>query len=456
MVGKPGGEARDMSKKNGGGAQKLDLGIQAILARSEPSQNFPHAQPDSQEHPTTILTLDEDGVEFSQEFTTLAQAKQWGILVSKAESAISAGDDIEARLWWIRAHLGGLSLPVSLLAAPFQTVCRQMAADPKLTELYKLLVIEIGEIMRERLRGVGDKRQEHAVIAALQQLGLCDPDETKRQGWSKVPSVAPRFELGEPKPPQASAVSAPMAVKPGRKVSPLLIVMLLVAVSGLLVGVLLQRYWRAESVLVASESMLPVETVAALRPPLVEPRAALSNLGALYYSLSDSGSAAPVINDRPAKPDSSGAPPQEASTRLPETRVAAVEKPASGSKDVVNTGGPVEGPEFRRGVERNGSQEARLPDPMYEPQAKPLPSAGFPEVGGVVLGEVKSVLVQTSVLDSPSYRARIIAKLREGDKVSVEARVGRWVRIRSRKGRTGYVFAQDIGEPEDFRSPGNP
>jgi uncharacterized protein YgiM (DUF1202 family) len=77
----------------------------------------------------------------------------------------------------------------------------------------------------------------------------------------------------------------------------------------------------------------------------------------------------------------------------------------------------------------------------------------MPEIGGSLLGEIKAVIVDTNVVDHPSYEARIIAKLREGDKVSVEARAGRWVRIRSRQGKTGYVFAQDIGELEDFRLP---
>jgi hypothetical protein len=345
---------------------------------------------------------------------------------------------------------------VSLLAAPFQTVCRQLLSDPKLAEIYKLLVIEIGEIMRERLRGVGDKRQEHSVIMALQQLGLCGPEESQRQGWSKVPSVAPRFELGEPKLSQAVTAPSPEAGVSRRKVPLIFVVSILLLVFGLLVGLLMRRYWNGASVVVASESMLAVETAVALRPPVVEPRAALSNLDVVNYSLSDSGTAAPVVKNRPAEPDSAGVGLQPAPTKLSEARVAAVEKPSAGKTDFVNTDGPVEGAAFRSGVDRAGSQEARLPDPMYDHQPKSVPSAGYPEVGGVILGEVKSVLVQTNVLDSPSYRARIIAKLREGDKVSVEARIGSWVRIRSKRGKTGYVFAQDVGELEDFRSPGPP
>ena len=70
----------------------------------------------------------------------------------------------------------------------------------------------------------------------------------------------------------------------------------------------------------------------------------------------------------------------------------------------------------------------------------------------VVAGEVKSVLVRTEVFSAPNYEARPLGTLEPGDRVSVEGRAGQWVRIRSRKGRAGYVFAQDIGELEDFRS----
>jgi hypothetical protein len=119
-------------------------------------------------------------------------------------------------------------------------------------------------------------------------------------------------------------------------------------------------------------------------------------------------------------------------------------------KERVNTDGPVEGSEFQGGVENRGAREARLPEVSAE--QKPAPSAALPEIGGVLTGEVKSVLVSTNVLSDPSYRAPIIGRLREGDKVSVEARVGQWVRIRSRRGKTGFIFAQDIGETDDFRA----
>jgi hypothetical protein len=38
----------------------------------------------------------------------------------------------------------------------------------------------------------------------------------------------------------------------------------------------------------------------------------------------------------------------------------------------------------------------------------------------------------------------VIGQLEPGDRVLVEGRVGRWLRLRSKKGRGGYVLATDV------------
>jgi len=91
-----------------------------------------------------------------------------------------------------------------------------------------------------------------------------------------------------------------------------------------------------------------------------------------------------------------------------------------------------------------------LPDVGLPNEPKPLPELSYPDGSLNLGGEIKSTLVRTEVFDSPNYQARTIARLEPGDKVSVEARVGQWLRIRSRRGRAGFVYAQDIGEFEEF------
>jgi hypothetical protein len=38
--------------------------------------------------------------------------------------------------------------------------------------------------------------------------------------------------------------------------------------------------------------------------------------------------------------------------------------------------------------------------------------------------------------------------LEQGDRVLVEGKLGRWLRLRSKKGRGGYVLASDVEEVE--------
>jgi uncharacterized protein YgiM (DUF1202 family) len=61
-------------------------------------------------------------------------------------------------------------------------------------------------------------------------------------------------------------------------------------------------------------------------------------------------------------------------------------------------------------------------------------------------GGVYRVLVRTSVLEHPSYSADVVGTLEPGDRVFVESKMGRWVRLRSKRGRGGFVLAEDVAE----------
>ena len=64
-------------------------------------------------------------------------------------------------------------------------------------------------------------------------------------------------------------------------------------------------------------------------------------------------------------------------------------------------------------------------------------------------GKVYSIIVATRVMDRPSFRTVPIAKLQRGDTVLVEAQVGDWLKLRSKKGSPGYILAQDAKEQRD-------
>jgi hypothetical protein len=73
---------------------------------------------------------------------------------------------------------------------------------------------------------------------------------------------------------------------------------------------------------------------------------------------------------------------------------------------------------------------------------------------GFELQKTYRVLEKTSVLSAPSYGGRVVGQLERGDRVLVEGKLGRWLRLRSKKGRGGYVIAADVEEVPDLNVPG--
>jgi hypothetical protein len=457
-------------KKNA--PKELNLGLTEILARGSTTAAFgSQATTGPSTTETTIVTVEDDIQDLNAELSKLAESGQWGRLVGRAESAISSDEDIEARLWWIRGHLGAFTLPVSLLAAPFETVCRQLVGDPRV-EIFAELLREIGEISLVRLRDVGDRRQEHAVRLALSRLGILNPDDfsgkAATHNYGKVPPKVPRFELGtaqveEPMPVAAVAHSGRAR---RRRVTGFVVALLCLVPAGVFV---LQRGERIQQPLMtAPEELLVASHVPGMLLPDVVARPVSSSLGALYYSLNReaaSNKEDSVGGKAQARSLSASAGAREGDNTSGRTAAETVRAPTEGRvvpsdrppapeerkpREVVRTDGPIEGPDFTRGVQRQRVPQPRLPDVVSQVEPNPLPNLSYPDGSINLGGEIKSTLVGTEVFDSPSYQARTIARLEPGDKVNVEGRVGQWFRIRSQRGRVGFVFSQDIGEAEDF------
>jgi hypothetical protein len=459
-----------MSNKKGG-AKELNLGLEALLSQSAKGNTIENARTDSVKPETTIVTVEGDLDTLRRELSALAQRGEWNILVGRAESAISSEEDIEARLWWIRGHLGAFTLPVSLLAAPFETVCRQLAGDGRV-DTFSELLREVGEIVLGRLRDVGDRRQEYSVRLALCQLGVFELDEKSQKSYGKIPPKVPRFELGEVRRREEAVATVSKAEGRSTQLRTWWVVVALLFVL-LSAAVVISRQYLAEpTLLTAREGLLGQDSSAAMQPPFVVARPVSSNLGALYYSMEkdridqaiDGGggavSASPAQASGRNDPGSGNASTSGDTSALPMSpRSSGQERPPAPKEDkrreMVRTDGPIEGTDFTKGVDRQSVPQAKLPEIVVpHAEAKPVPNLSYPDGSLNIGGEIKSALVQADVLDSPSYHARVIARLMPGDKVSVEGRVGQWLRIRSRRGRAGFVFAQDIGELEDFNVQG--
>ncbi len=63
------------------------------------------------------------------------------------------------------------------------------------------------------------------------------------------------------------------------------------------------------------------------------------------------------------------------------------------------------------------------------------------------------VMTRTTVLSDPHYSATTVGRLLPGDIIIVERKIGEWLKLRSVKGRPGYVLAKDVaGAPyEEYR-----
>lgn len=158
----------------------------------------------------------------------------------------------------------------------------------------------------------------------------------------------------------------------------------------------------------------------------------VSAFDGLYYDLKDE----PRGRSRAAEP-------ARAAHSSLGTRLA-----GGGAKQVLSMDGPVEPVEM---------QEAMLqPErPVVDNTAATLfggadSGGSAPTVGAGQSFEghrIFKVLVRTSILAEPRYQAQSLGTLRVGDRVSAEAKVQDWIRIRSASGRVGFVLAQDL-DPE--------
>lgn len=450
------GHTEFMADKSKGRENSLNLGLSEILARENARLS---ESPVTRRDETAVFALTDGDVAFDQEFASLAEARKWGVLVSRAEHTIANADDLEARLWWIRGHLGALSLPVSLLAAPFETVCRQLRPEDA-TGIYRNLIVEIGQIMLSRLSDVGDSRQAQRVCDALITLGLssylppASNGVARRDGFPPSVPVFSKPPQVEPTPQEQPKESSQPRRPPNR----------VFLVSGVAALVILFAFFGvglfSDGVVLSASDGLVVQSAQQNQElPLVKALEVSGSLGALYYSLATE-KVDPAPNPSSRQPDSAStaAPPPTGTIEGPRaTKSKAPSKP----KEPVRTDGPIETPEVMRPPEVSRPGDPQLPSPelalrgdgtgVKEGESR----SSFPDGVAASSEGVKVVLVRTHVLVTGSHHARVLSILEPGDRVQVEGNFGRWLRIRSRKGKVGYVFAADVGDVEDFTSPSN-
>jgi hypothetical protein len=476
----------------------LDLGLSFLL--NGDSESSSHSVSPVPQAPSAQETPPEGsaGSEAESPYEKLASTGSWSEILRLAEGDLSSGDDARVRTWWIYAHLQNRSMPASFLAAPLESLLTKNTGEAAPAD--QALLERTAHLVHRRLVESGDATLAQAIAASISSAKLLPAAvETLRPASTPLNAISShRVEK------QSSAVIwGAESVKQPLRVGLLGVVaasvFCLLAALGIFFAYGGKQLFGAE-VAIAAETFVSQDEKPELLIPALDRRDLVGRLGALYYSI-DKGEGESGGNAAGA--DVASVAVSSASER------AEVVQPASGSgsdasvgtadsarggtdikqpagteeavattvapklpKERVNTTSPVEGPDFRERAGRNqrsgsggagavGTTANRSPAPddgrsrrLPAETSRPEIVMGMPEPERTQ-GRYYTVLVSCSVLDAPNYSALVVSQLRRGETVFVEARVGGWLRLRSRNGRAGFVLAQDLVEAsrDDFREP---
>ena len=422
---------------------RIDLGLGAILATAAPKPvTEVSVDPSSDVESWTLGVSSPQSIRSSYE--QLADKREWREIVRRAEAALAIDPSVEARVWWIRGHLGAFSMPVTLLSAPMESLCRGLdisSLSPEVRGVLRETVL----LTVSRLEEMGQRDQCESLRAAMTPLDIKperDANGRERKGTSSF-RVA-EFAL----PAQDGSVSISPSAEIGLVRQPRWLLKSFAGVAMTLV-VLVFRLWDPFNLFIDQLDTAPEgfeKDPAGVEQSVeqLERKNPVGRLGALFYAIEeDSGdsvqstavnSAGTLSPLRPAvRMDAGGA------------SVGSRASQDDALKERVNTKGPVEGPEFRERIERRPLPESEEREHI---QGGP-PRAVFPVPSrdeAFEAGRVYRVVVSTTVVSAPSFGGRVIGQLAAGDRVLVEGFLGRWLRLRSRRGRGGYVLSSDVEE----------
>jgi hypothetical protein len=460
----------------------LDLGLSALLRDLEKAPELSAPATVTSAASPVAAQLEPPPPAPLNEFETLAEGKRWTDLVRLCEERIADAlqDRTEPRLWWVLAQLHSAELPVGLLVAPLEAALEPVAAagtDPRIVSLAARTLAAAGAAalrahdgelrvaMCHRAAQL-DAKYEPELVAALEaeesrlrsQAGLSSAQQEVREkrlraldairparaqtAAEKVLAMA-RAHAGASAERSVQSAGAnamasiqmrtPLSIRPpmGRQAAVVATALVLFLCGAWVVAGKLRELVRSSELgeLVASSvrsAGLPELKLS--KNTVVE---TVSAFDGLYYDLKDeprgrSGAAQPARSAH-----------SSVSTRQ-----------GGGAKQVLSMDGPAE--------------PAKMQEAMLQPERPAVDNtaatlfggadsgSGAPTVGagqGFEGPRIFKALVRTPILAEPRYQAQSLGTLSVGDRVSAEAKVQDWIRIRSASGRVGFVLAQDL-DPE--------
>ena len=429
-----------MTKKANMLQSNLDLGLTGLLEPIQDSAAVAH-----EEQADCLVVIEP---EVTDSFQKLAREQQWPELIACAETAIASGDSAVARLWWLRAQLAMKSMPISLLVPPLATLCRCVVAHGEMSELRSAL-LEIATLMNDRLEEQSDDvcRQELADIVTnfdLSGTELQSPAEDSSFGLREVNRAATEGTK--------SGLNVNVDCDSGRRrILPILMLGLMV-VAFVLFKVPVEKLPWLESLkkpvsptLVADPMLKEQNESVSFDMPDVFRRVDVSGLGALKYDFSD--------DDVADKHEGKGMKPaQKKSIEQKKQPSLTIDSPneRGARKETIDTSGPIEGFEFHNGIEAGRKMPVAAKLPVYSTKERLLDGGVLPNPFG---NQHMMVIDATRVYRRRNVSSEVLGQLLIGDKILVEGKYGGWARIRSKKGRTGYVAVDSLGALEDFTAP---
>ena len=442
----------DMMTNGDKDKERIDLGLGTILsgAATEQVREVTLGEPkDIATTPTWSLGGDEQ-LPAKSEFEKLADERKWADIIALAESRFGDGTDCEPKLWWIRAHLGAFSMPVSYLAAPLESLCK-MIVGKELPSSVKSLLHETGLLALSRLREVADIEQTKRLREALAEIGVTEPKGPEAR-MRKNTSSFRTLDIPSSEATTISPASPPVEKIGTRSRRVVFTGMVAALVAMLFVFDTPVRTLFTAPLDIASESFVQDSSFLEQSVAPLSRRDPGGRLGALFYSIGET-----------AQTPAQGAASQQSVLDAPSVAKSEPEIPVE--RERINTSGPIESPEFRNRADRryqDGQSESLESHDVHESRPREdlrggPPQAVLPQSGtSSGSGSTYRVLARTSVVSSPSLGGRVIGVLEPGDRVLVEGRVGKWLKLRSKKGRGGYAPAEDVEEIPEFNSQRSP
>ncbi len=393
----------------------------------------------------------------TDQFSTLASKEDWQSLSELSEKnilGISPDHDAEAKLWWTLSQFHLSLVPVSILAAPLDLLSRdledgRLGSNPEAAARIRDLVTSLLRLFVPKLKEAGDARTAEVFQSRLDVLTGNEifPDsspDVEKTPEEKEPRQV-RKGLSESERLRMDLGITHDAPPPHPGVDPAFLETLTKEensfwkgyfVIGLVVAVLATAglWWfisRQERAALASAAVPAApESVASRREmkpktPEIARIEDVNSLSSLLLTIDEKKQ--PAAGPPPASRQAQAGPTASGPARRKE-RIDTNYPPEPGSREYSEKGrDPLWGDQKREERSPFGDDDSE----------RGIPVTKFPRP------EVYRVITDTLVLPRPSLRSQPIQKLRRGDEVLVEAKVGYWLRLRSKSNRPGFILAQD-------------